>query len=99
MRWEPDARQLYNEVVRNISQPVKLIAAPPIRKAAERGAMDRGRTTVTRTDLVDGIFDVVPQSFRARVVANLTSRGIDCSNYLNGSVRRFLDGTDLKHFW
>jgi hypothetical protein len=61
--------------------------------------MDRGRTTVTRTDLVDGIFDVVPQSFRARVVANLTSLGIDCSNYLNGSVRRFLDGTDLKQLW
>jgi 6-linalyl-2-O,3-dimethylflaviolin/7-geranyloxy-5-hydroxy-2-methoxy-3-methylnaphthalene-1,4-dione synthase len=99
MRWEPDARQLYNDVVRNISQPVKLIAAPPIRKAAERGAMERGRTVVTRTDLVDGIFDVVPQSFRARVVANLTSLGIDCSNYLNGSVRKFLAGTDLKQLW
>ena len=99
MKWEADARLLYKEVVKNIPLPVKLIAAPSISRAAEKEAYIEGRETVSKEGLVEGIFEVVPQSYRARVVANLTALGINCSSYLNSGSTSNPVQKDLKGLW
>ncbi|MBN2717020.1 MAG: hypothetical protein JXX14_14310 [Deltaproteobacteria bacterium] len=99
MKWEADARTLYKEVVKNIPLPVKLIAAPSISRAAEKGAFKCGHKAVSKAGLIEGIFEAVPQSYRARVVANLTALGIDCNEYLNSLAQRAPVQKDLLALW
>ncbi|MBN2528233.1 MAG: hypothetical protein JXR76_17705 [Deltaproteobacteria bacterium] len=99
MKWDPDARALYKNVIKNIPLPQKLIATPSISWAAEKTAASRSAMRVSLADVLSGIFEVVPQSFQARTVANLTALGVDCKPYLHGSQRLSVIQTDLKQLW
>lgn len=99
MNWESSAKSLYKNIVENIPMPVKLIATPAISAAAEKRATANGKSDVTQTDLIEGIFEVVPQSFRARMVANLTSFSIDCEKHLTICNQPSGEDTNLAQLW
>lgn len=83
MEWDADAKKLCDEVVNHIPKIVKPIAVPAIRNGAQKAALNSGHSVVSQSDVVEGIFKTIPQTYRARIVANLSSLGISCHKYLH----------------
>ncbi|MBN2528232.1 MAG: hypothetical protein JXR76_17700 [Deltaproteobacteria bacterium] len=85
MKWEARARRLYQNIVRSIPLPMQLVAARAISRAAEKSGMGKGKSEISSTDIVEGIFKTVPTAYRHRIASSLSSMGVDISGY-NDSV-------------
>ncbi|MBN2342829.1 MAG: hypothetical protein JXX29_22600 [Deltaproteobacteria bacterium] len=96
MKWEKDAQALYDSVDQHIPAAMKQIANPLIQAAAERRCAQQNADRVTLTHLIEAIFEVVPQTFKARMVAILTSLEVDCGSYIAAAENTKIPQTDIR---
>ena len=55
---------------------------PEMIEAAERGCLDRNGSYVNEADVITGLFDIIPEAFKAMLVEDLTSLGVDVERYI-----------------
>ncbi|TXT60975.1 MAG: Radical SAM domain-containing protein [Promethearchaeota archaeon] len=82
MEWNQDTEELFEKIQEKIPEGFRAYVVPEIKKAAEIRCLDRNGSYINDSDVITGIFDIIPEAFKSMMVSDLTSLGIDVERYL-----------------
>lgn len=82
MEWEKETEKLFEKILEKIPEGFRPSVKPMIIQASEKRCNERNSSYINEADLITGIFDVVPEAFKATTVEDLTSLGVDVERYI-----------------
>ena len=82
MDWEKQTEELFGNIIEKIPEGFRPSIKPIIINAAENKCNERNGAYINEADLVTGIFIVTPEAFKATMVEDLTSLGVDVERYV-----------------
>ncbi len=82
MEWNKDTKELFERIVNQIPDGFRPAVQPQIVEAAKKRCLNRNGSYIEDGDLITGIFDIIPEAFKAMMVNDLTSLGIDVTRYM-----------------
>ncbi|MFO7795583.1 MAG: radical SAM protein [Promethearchaeati archaeon] len=82
MEWDENTKKIFQQIVKQIPGGFRSAVEPQIVKAATQRCLDRNESYINESDVVLGIFDIIPEAFKAMMVEDLTALGIDVQRYI-----------------
>jgi radical SAM protein with 4Fe4S-binding SPASM domain len=82
LEWEKDTRNLFEKIKDKIPEGFRDYVVPEIMKAAEKRCLDRNGSYIKESDVIMGIFDIIPEAFKSMMVSDLKELGIDVERYM-----------------
>ncbi len=82
MEWEKETEELFERIAEKIPEGFRPSVQPMIVEAAEKRCLDRNGSYVNEADVITGIFDIIPEAFKAMMVEDLKSLDIDVERYI-----------------
>ncbi len=82
MEWENEAKELFERIKNQMPEGFRPSVVPLIIEAAEKRCTDRNGSYINDADIITSIFDIIPEAFKAIMVDDLTSLGIDVERYI-----------------
>ncbi len=82
MDWETGIYELFEKIMAKTPEMFRESIRPMLLEAAERRARLRNSGTISKTDLLTGLFEITPEAFKPTVVDDLKSLGIDTDKYI-----------------
>ena len=82
MEWDSKVEDLFQKLLDRLPETLRPTVKPMCIEAAEKRAVERQSALVSKDDFITGIFDIVPESFKATVNKDLTELGVDVSKYV-----------------
>ena len=96
MEWQPEVKQLYEDMVSRIPEMVRPVIRPVLLEASEKKCAERIGKKVAEVDLVTALFEVTPPAFQPTMIEDLNDFGVDIDIYLAKVKCEFKHDTDLK---
>ncbi len=96
MEWQPEVRQLYENMVLKMPVNVRPIIGPVLFNTAEKKCEDRKGKTIAERDLVVAIFEVTPPAIQPGMIEDIKSLGIDYLKYMVYVKSGFKNNVDLN---
>lgn len=82
MEWPKETKELFEKIKGKIAEGFRASVVPLIKNAAEKRCLDRNGAYINDADLITGIFDIIPEAFKATMVEDLISLKIDVARYI-----------------
>mgnify|MGYP006280648387 FL=1 len=82
MEWKAETEHLFEKIMGKVPEGFRPSVKPEIIEAAKQRCLDRNGSYIKDSDVITGIFDIIPEAFKSMMVEDLTSLGIDVDRYL-----------------
>jgi len=82
MEWKSETKDLFKRIMGKVPDGFRPSVEPEIVEAAKKRCLDRNGSYIKDSDVITGIFDIIPEAFKSMMVEDLTSLGIDVDRYL-----------------
>ena len=83
MEWEKDTEELFERIIEKVPEGFRPSVKPMMLEAAEKRCIERNGSYTNEADLITGIFDIIPEAFKAMMVEDLKSLGIDHTSFFS----------------
>ncbi|MFX1480753.1 MAG: aromatic prenyltransferase, partial [Promethearchaeota archaeon] len=95
MEWQPDVKQLYENIVSRIPEMVRPVIKPELFQKAEKKCEERGGQYVVEVDLIVALFEITPAAFQPTMIEDLKALNVDYDKYLPKVKSDFKCNNDL----
>ncbi|MBD3196643.1 MAG: radical SAM protein [Candidatus Lokiarchaeota archaeon] len=92
--WDFESEEIFKRLLSKFPDTLHSTIIPITTEAAEKRCVNRQSSSVNLSDLILGIFDVVPEAFKSKVVEELESFGINVEGYLN--IKKYRDRVSIS---
>ena len=82
LEWEPEVKQIYDNVVGNIPEAVRPVVKAQLVEETEKKCMERHGDVVAEVDIIVALFEITPPAFKPTMIEDLKNLGIDYDRYL-----------------
>ncbi len=82
MEWEKKTEELFARIVEKMPEGFRPSVKPLIIEAAEKRCVERNESYINESDVITGIFDIIPEAFKSIMVEDLKSLSIDVERYI-----------------
>ena len=96
MEWQPEVKELYDNVVLRMPEMVRPVIKPQLFQNAEKKCEDRHGKIVAEVDLIVALFEITPTAFQPIMTADLVALGVDYDRYLAKVKSDFKCTNDLE---
>ena len=96
MEWQPEVKELYDNVVLRMPEMVRPVIKPQLFQKAEIKCEERRGKSVAEVDLIVALFEITPTAFQPTMIADLESLNVDYDRYLAKVKADFKCTNDLE---
>jgi hypothetical protein len=96
MEWQPEVKELYDNVVLRMPEMVRPVIKPQLFQKAETKCEERRGKSVAEVDLIVALFEITPIAFQPTMIADLESLNVDYDRYLAKVKSDFKCENDLE---
>ncbi|MFX0099044.1 MAG: radical SAM protein [Candidatus Hodarchaeota archaeon] len=82
VEWKSESQNLFERIKGKVPEGFRGSVVPLIKEAAEKRCINRNGSYVNDTDIITGIFDIIPEAFKPMMIEDLNSLGIDAERYI-----------------
>jgi len=82
MEWQPEVKELYENIVERIPEMVRPVIKPELFQKAEEKCEARLGKYVTEIDLIVALFEITPTAFQPTMIEDLKALNVDYDKYL-----------------
>lgn len=92
--WDEEPELIFQDLLTKFPESLHSTIRPITIEAAEKRCINRQSSIVNLSDLILGIFDVVPEAFKSKVVEELGALGVDVERYIN--IKKYRDRVNIS---
>ncbi|MHA2280479.1 MAG: aromatic prenyltransferase [Promethearchaeota archaeon] len=96
MEWQPEVKELYDNVVLKMPEMVRPVIKPELFQKAEEKCEQRLGKYVAEVDLIVALFEITPTAFQPTMIEDLKSLEVDYNRYLAKVKSDFKCTNDLE---
>ena len=95
MEWQPEVKELYDNVVLRMPEMVRPVVAPELLENTEKKCKERRGNEVAEVDLIVALFEITPTAFQPVMINDLKELNVDYDRYLAKVKSDFKSSNDL----
>jgi len=96
MEWQPEVKELYDNVVLRMPEMVRPVIKPQLLQKAEIKCEERRGKKVAEIDLIVALFEITPTAFQPTMIEDLKTLKVDYDRYLAKVKADFKCSNDLE---
>ena len=96
MEWQPEVKELYDNIVLGMPEMVRPVIKPQLFQNAEIKCEERRGKAVAEMDLVVALFEITPTAFQPTMMEDLKALNVDYDKYLAKVKADFKCKNDLE---
>lgn len=96
MEWQPEVKELYDNVVLRMPEMVRPVIKPQLFEKAEIKCEERRGKMVAEIDLIVALFEITPTAFQPTMIEDLKALNVDYNRYLSKIKGDFKCSNDLE---
>ncbi|MHA1884419.1 MAG: aromatic prenyltransferase [Promethearchaeota archaeon] len=96
MEWQPEVKELYDDIVLRIPEMVRPVIKPELFQKAEIKCEQRNGKMVAEIDLIVALFEITPNAFQPTMIEDLKALNVNYNLYLPKVESNFKCSNDLE---